>query len=86
MTFFISTDLITNDYILINRLEPSKSGIGDEGEELDISPRVKWELVMNMPFLPTCIAVFSNRRDEVKVEEAFKELIDKNAERKESFK
>lgn len=77
-------DPITNDYILINRLKPSKSGIGDEGEELDISMRATMGIGNeHASFCPTCIAVFSNRRDEVKVEEAFKELIDKkNAERK----
>jgi len=77
-------DPITKDYILINRLKPSKSGLGDEGEELDISMRATMGIGdEHASFCPTCVAVFSNRRDPVKVEEAFKELIEKkNAERK----
>ena len=77
-------DPITKDYILINRLKPSKSGSGEEGEELDISMRATMGIGNEHAcFSPTCVSVFSNRRDEEEVEEAFKQLIvKKNAERK----
>ena len=35
-------DRITGDYILINKLKPSKSGIGEEGEQLDITMKPLW--------------------------------------------
>ena len=76
-------DPITKDYILINKLKPSKSSTV-EGEELDISMRATVGIGdEHASFCPTCVSVFSNRRDEIKVEEAFKTLIiNKNAERK----
>jgi DNA-directed RNA polymerase subunit L len=77
-------DPITKDYILINRLKPSKSGIGDEGEEMDISMRATMGIGNeHASFCPTCVSIFTNRRDEEAGEEAFKEIIvKKNAERK----
>ena len=41
---------ITKDFILINKLKPSKSGIGEEGEELDITMRATGELEMRIHF------------------------------------
>jgi len=77
-------DPITKDYILINRLKPSKSGIGEEGEELDISMRATMGIGNeHASFCPTCVSIFTNRRDPEAVEDAFNELIvKKNAERK----
>lgn len=77
-------DPITKDYILLNKLKPSKSGIGEEGEELDITMRATMGIGNeNSLFCPTCVSVFSNVRDPEKVEAAFQQLVEKkNAERK----
>ncbi len=77
-------DPITKDYILINRLKPSKGGTSEDGEELDITMRATMGIGNeHASFCPTCVSIFSNRRDEEKVEQAFKEIIiKKNAERK----
>lgn len=77
-------DPITKDFILINKLKPSKSGLGDEGEELDITMRATMGIGNeNSQFCPTCVSVFTNIQDPDKVEAEFNDLIDrKNAERK----
>jgi len=77
-------DEITKDYILINKLKPSKSGINDEGEALDITMRATIGIGNeNSLFCPTCVSVFSNVQDPEKVERGFQLVIEKkNAERK----
>ena len=77
-------DSITKDFILINKLKPSKSGIGEEGEELDIIMRPTVGIGNeNSLFCPTCVSVFTNIQDPDKVEAEFNDLIEKkNAERK----
>lgn len=77
-------DPITKDFILINKLKPSKSGIGEEGEELDITMRATMGIGNeNSQFCPTCVSVFTNVQDPEKVEAEFNDLIArKNAERK----
>ena len=77
-------DPITKDFILINKLKPSKSGIGEEGEELDITMRATMGIGNeNSQFCPTCVSVFTNVQDPEKVDAEFNDLIArKNAERK----
>lgn len=77
-------DSITKDFILINKLKPSKSGIGEEGEELDITMRPTMGIGNeNSLFCPTCVSVFTNVQDPDKVEAEFNDLIEKkNTERK----
>tara|TARA_B100000795_G_C22803805_1_gene443527 strand:+ start:4228 stop:5400 length:1173 start_codon:yes stop_codon:yes gene_type:complete len=71
-------DTITGDYILINKLKPSKSGMSDEGEELDITMKATIGTGNEHAlFCPTCVAIFSNVEDPEKVEIGFQSLIDK---------
>ena len=81
---FFPKDSITGDYILINKLKPSKSGLDDEGEELDIVMKASLGTGdENSQFCPTCVSIFTNIRDESKCEIKFKQLIEKkNIERK----
>ena len=81
---FFPKDSITGDYILINKLKPSKSGLDDEGEELDIVMKATLGIgEEHSQFCPTCVSVFINIRDEAKCEIDFKQLIEKkNIERK----
>ena len=81
---FFPKDRITGDYILINKLKPSKSGIGEEGEQLDITMKPSMGIGNdNSLYCPTCVSVFTNLQDPEKVESEFQNLIErKNAERK----
>jgi len=76
-------DRITGDYILIDKLKPSKSGMG-EGEELDIYMKASIGIGNeNALFCPTCVSVFTNTQDPDKVETEFQSIIEKkNIERK----
>ena len=75
---------MTDITFAINKLKPSKSGMGEEGEELDITMRATIGIGNeHSSFCPTCVSVFTNVRDPEKAESAFTSLIEKkNVDRK----
>ena len=73
---FFPPNHITNDYILINKLKPSKSGVKDNGESLKIKMFADKNIgKIHARYTPTCVSIFTNKRDENKIKLKLDELL-----------
>lgn len=78
---FFPPDSITNDYILINKLKPNKSGSKDNGESLKIEMYASKSIgKIHSRYTPTCVSVFTNKRDDKKIKLKLNQIINKKNE------
>ena len=84
---FFKPNQLTKDYILINRLKSSKSGVSGDGEVLklkmyaDVSTGKE-----HARYSPSCVSAFNNKRDLDKIKIALEEIIKEKNEQLEKDK
>ena len=81
-------DNITKDYILINKLKPNKSSVKENGECMKIKMLASKSIgKIHARYTPTCVSIFTNKRDDKKIKIKLNELINnKNDELKKKNK
>ena len=79
---------ITKDYILINKLKPNKSSVKENGECMKIKMLASKSIgKKHARYTPTCVSIFTNKRDDEKIKIKLNELINnKNDELKKKNK